>query len=81
MQSESSERTAPRLGPVLIALAIVVLIALLPRRYHLVPNWFAYLAATLMLLPMILVWMTQGIRSGDGSNASPSSSPSARRSS
>ena len=60
MQSESRERTASRLGPVLIALAIVVLIALLPQRYHLVPNWFAYSAATFMVVPMILVWVTQG---------------------
>ncbi len=60
MQTESSERIAPRLGPVLVALAIVALIAVLPQRYHLVPNWFAYLAAALMLLPMILVWATRG---------------------
>ena len=44
----------------LIVLAIIVLIALLPRRYHLLPDWFGYLAATFMLLPMILVWITQG---------------------
>lgn len=60
MQSRSSERIAPRLGPLLVALAIVGLITILPQRYHLVPNWFAYLAATLMLLPMILVWATRG---------------------
>ncbi len=60
MQPTSSERTASRLGAALIALAIIVLIALLPRRYHLVPNWFGYLAATFMLLPMILGWLTPG---------------------
>jgi hypothetical protein len=56
----SSDRTAPRLGAVLIALAIVGLIALLPRRYHLVPSWFAYLGSLFILLPMLLVWMTHG---------------------
>lgn len=57
-----AERTASRLGAVLIALAIVMLIALLPRRYHLTPNWVAYSAATLLLLPMILVSVTRGNR-------------------
>ena len=60
MQPESSERIAPRLGAVLIVLAIVLLIALLPQRYHLLPNWFGYLAMAFMLLPMILVWTMQG---------------------
>jgi hypothetical protein len=60
VQSESRERTAPRLGAVLIVVAIILLIALLPQRYHLVPDWFGYLASTFMLLPMILVWITQG---------------------
>ena len=60
MQSESSERTAPRLGAVLIVLAIVALIALLPQRYHLLPNWFAYSGMVFMVVPMILVWATQG---------------------
>jgi hypothetical protein len=43
-----------------IALAIIMLIALLPRRYHLTPNWVAYSAAALMLMPMVLVWVTRG---------------------
>ena len=59
-RSGSSEVTAPRLGAVLVALAIVVLIALLPRRYHFVPNWFAYSATAFMIMPMILVWATRG---------------------
>ncbi len=62
MQPESNEPSAPRLGAVLIALAILALIAILPERYHLVPNWFAYLAASFMLLPLILVWLTKGGR-------------------
>ena len=36
--SSARPRTASRLGAVLIVLAIVVLIALLPRRYQLVPT-------------------------------------------
>ena len=52
--------TASRLGAVVIVLTIVVLITLLPRRYHLVPNWFAYLAVSAMLVPMLLVWATRG---------------------
>lgn len=60
VQSESSEQIAPRLGAVLIVLAIIMLIALLPQRYHLVPNWLGYLAMAFMLLPMILVWTMQG---------------------
>ncbi len=59
-RSQSSEPTASRLGAVVIALAIIVLIALLPRRYHLTPIWVTYSAAALMLLPMILVWVTRG---------------------
>jgi hypothetical protein len=60
MQSPSGEQTAPRLGAVFITLAIVALITLLPQRYHLVPNSFAYLGAAFILAPMILVGLTQG---------------------
>jgi hypothetical protein len=56
----SSDRTAPRLGAAVIVLAIVVLITLLPPRYHLVPNWFAYLVVGVILIPMLLVWGTRG---------------------
>ncbi len=56
----SSDQTASRLGAVVIVLTIVVLVTLLPRRYHLVPNWFAYLAGCVMLIPMLLVWVTRG---------------------
>ncbi len=44
----------------LIVLAIALLITVLPRRYHLVPTWFAYVGAAAMLLPMILVALTHG---------------------
>ena len=44
----------------LIALTIVGLISILPRRYHLVPSWFAYVGSLFIVLPMLLVWMTQG---------------------
>ena len=60
-RSPAQERTASRLGAVVIALAIIVLIAVLPRRYHLVPNWFGYLAASFMLVPLVLVWLTKGM--------------------
>jgi hypothetical protein len=59
-RSQSSEPTASRLGAVLIALTIVGLIAVLPRRYHLGPSWFAYVGSLFILLPMLLVWTTQG---------------------
>jgi hypothetical protein len=59
-RSQPSEPTASRLGAVVIALAIIVLIALLPRRYHLTPSWFAYVGSLFIVLPMLLVWMTQG---------------------
>jgi hypothetical protein len=62
MQSASGERTAPRLGAAFITLAIVALITLLPQRYHLVPNSFAYFGAAFILAPMILVGLTHGSR-------------------
>ena len=43
--SNARGQTASRLGAVLIVLAIVMLIALLPRRYQLVPTPYAYAAA------------------------------------
>jgi hypothetical protein len=52
-------RTAPRLGALLIVLSIVALIAVLPRRYHLVPNWLAYLEWGIMIVPMLLVTITR----------------------
>ncbi len=58
--SQPGERTAPRAGAVLVALAIVALITLLPRRYHFVPSSFAYLGGAFILAPMILVWLTNG---------------------
>jgi len=59
-EPDARARTASRLGAVLIVLAIVVLIALLPRRYHLLPTWFAYAAAAAMMLPMMLVGISRG---------------------
>ncbi|HEV3091488.1 MAG TPA: hypothetical protein VGX91_08625 [Candidatus Cybelea sp.] len=56
----STRQTAPRLGALLIVLAIVALIAVLPRRYHLVPTWFAYLEMGILVAPMILVQLIQG---------------------
>jgi hypothetical protein len=61
-ESPSGNRAAPRLGAVLIALAIAALIALLPRRYHLTPTWFAYFGAAFIALPMIFVLVTKGSR-------------------
>ncbi len=55
-----TRRTAPRLGALLIVLTIVALIAVLPRRYHLVPNWFAYAEMGIMIAPMILVQVIKG---------------------
>ncbi len=52
-------QSAPRAGAMLIVLALVGMIAFLPTRYHLVPEWVGYLAMSLMLLAMILVWITQ----------------------
>jgi hypothetical protein len=48
------QRTASRFQAVLIVIAIVALISLLPRRYHLVPTWFAYLAMAAIIVPMAL---------------------------
>ncbi len=37
-----------------------MLIALLPQRYHLVPTWFAYTGAALMVAPSIVVLISRG---------------------
>jgi hypothetical protein len=57
-----SRRTASRLGAVVIVIAIAVLIAVLPRRYHIVPNWFAYLGMFLMIAPMLAGALISGGR-------------------
>jgi MFS family permease len=49
-----NRRTASRLEAILIVIAIAALIALLPRRYHLLPTWFAYLSMALIIVPMAL---------------------------
>jgi hypothetical protein len=54
------ERTAPRVGAVTIVIAIIVTIALLPERYHILPYWFAYLESAVILVPMVVVALTKG---------------------
>jgi hypothetical protein len=49
-----TRRTASRLEAILIVIAIAVLIAILPRRYAIVPNWLAYLAVVGMVAPMLV---------------------------
>src|SRR5579863_9646955 len=53
------ERTASRYGALSITLAIAALIALLPERYHVVPNWVGYLAMAVMIAPMLVVSLTK----------------------
>jgi hypothetical protein len=48
-----SERTASRLEAVAIVIAIAALIAVLPRRYHLLPTWFAYLGMGFIVVPIL----------------------------
>ncbi len=54
------ERTAPRYGAVLIVCAIVAVIAVLPERYQIVPDWFGYVEAVVLIVPMTLVSLTHG---------------------
>lgn len=49
-----TQRTASRLEAILIVLAIAGLIAILPRRYALMPNWFAYFGTVCMVAPMLV---------------------------
>jgi MFS family permease len=49
-----SRRTASRLEAILIVVAIALLIAVLPRRYHIMPVWFAYLGMFFIIAPMLL---------------------------
>jgi len=49
-----TQRTASRLEAILIVIAIAGLIALLPRRYAIMPNWFAYLGTVCMVAPMLV---------------------------
>ncbi len=58
--SMTTERIAPRLGMLSIVIAIIALIAVLPERYHLVPDWVGYSIATLMIVPSIFVSLTHG---------------------
>lgn len=50
-----TRRTASRWGAILIVIAIAAMITLLPDRYHIVPNWLAYLGITVTILPMLAV--------------------------
>ncbi|HYL27203.1 MAG TPA: hypothetical protein VEW74_05160 [Candidatus Nitrosotalea sp.] len=54
------QRTAPRLGAIAIALVIIGTIAILPERYHILPEWFSYVASAAILIPMIVVASTKG---------------------
>lgn len=54
-----SQRSASRLEAILIVIAIAALIAILPRRYHIVPGWFAYLATGAMIAPMLFGTLTK----------------------
>jgi hypothetical protein len=53
-------RTASRFGAVVIVCGIVALIMVLPRRYHLMPSWFAYVGIAMMIVPMVLVTVVPG---------------------
>jgi hypothetical protein len=46
--------TASRLGPIVTLIAIVVLDVVLTGRYRLAPSWLTYLAASVMLIPMLI---------------------------
>ncbi|MBV8530353.1 MAG: hypothetical protein JO104_03475, partial [Candidatus Eremiobacteraeota bacterium] len=48
-----TQRSASRLEASAIVILIVALIAVLPRRYHILPNWFAYLGMALIIVPML----------------------------
>lgn len=49
-----SQRTASRFQAILIVVGIAALIALLPNRYAVLPNWFAYAGAAAMIASMLL---------------------------
>ena len=53
-------RTAPRFGALVIVRSLVVLIVLLPDRYHLMPAWIGYVGVALMVVPMLLVAILPG---------------------
>lgn len=53
-------RTAPRLGAIVVIVLILILIAALPQRYHLMPNWLAYIEGAILIVPMVLVSLSHG---------------------
>jgi hypothetical protein len=54
-----SQRTASRLEAIVIVIGIALLIAVLPRRYHILPVWFAYLGMFFIIAPMLLGIVTR----------------------
>lgn len=54
-----TQRSASRFEAILIVIAIAGLIAILPRRYALMPNWFAYLGTACMIAPMLVGAVTR----------------------
>lgn len=54
------ERSASRVEALLIVVAIAVMIVALPRRYTLVPTWFAYTGIAAMILPMLYGAIAKG---------------------
>ena len=60
MTAPQTERIASRWGALIIVVCIALLIALLPRRYSLVPSWFAYTGAALMVAPLLFVLLSRG---------------------
>jgi hypothetical protein len=51
-------RTASRLGAIVIVMAIAALITLLPERYHIVPEWLAFVGIAVIIVPMVVVAVT-----------------------
>jgi len=49
-----SQRSASRFEAIVIVIAIAALIAVLPRRYALMPSWVAYLGVVFMIAPMLV---------------------------
>ncbi|HEX3370448.1 MAG TPA: hypothetical protein VHS56_12780 [Candidatus Cybelea sp.] len=49
-----SRRTASRLEAIVIVISIVALIAVLPERYHILPNWVAYVGLGFIVIPILV---------------------------
>ncbi|HEY1655031.1 MAG TPA: hypothetical protein VGF86_07970 [Candidatus Tumulicola sp.] len=48
-----ARRTASRLEAIVIVVSIVALIAVLPERYHILPNWVAYVGIGFIIVPIL----------------------------